>query len=109
VGADTEARVWLAGADARRPVRVKRVKGRAERGCDRLARRSCHGRGRGLSPSRGCMHTRAARCSGAVARSRDWNRVEEGREGEKDTRVHRSARLGEVARCWADLGCNVGK
>jgi hypothetical protein len=87
----------------------KKGKGRAERGCDRLDRRPCRGRCRGLSPARGCTHA----CVRAAVVWRRGQEIEIGWEKEereiKTCRVHRSARQGEVARFWDDLGCSVGK
>jgi hypothetical protein len=87
----------------------KKGKGRAERGCNRLARRPCHGCGRGLSPARDCTH---APVHAAVVQRRGQE-IEIGWEIEeneiKTCGVHWSARQGEMAWCWADLGSSVGQ
>jgi hypothetical protein len=56
----------LASTRTRHGAKAEREKDRVVCGCGRLARRPCHGRGRGLSPSQGCAHARvraaAVRC-----------------------------------------------
>jgi hypothetical protein len=86
---DLAAREWPTRAQSRHGARAEREKSWAVRGRGRLARRPCHGRGRGLSPGRGCTHARVLRWCGSAGLEIELGWEKEEREI-MTRRVHRS-------------------